>query len=79
MVRIGPRTAMLKWMLWGIGLYALACALLFFVQRSLLYFPSHHASLGRLKLWAPEGEAIGYCREVSNPQNVWLMMHGNAG
>lgn len=60
-------------------LYALFCVGLFALQRSLLYFPSHHTSPGVLTAWKVEDEVVGYAREVSHPRTVWLMMHGNAG
>jgi pimeloyl-ACP methyl ester carboxylesterase len=60
-------------------LYALLCIGLFALQRSLLYFPSHHTSPSVLTAWQVEGEVVGFAREVSHPKTVWLMMHGNAG
>lgn len=60
-------------------LYALLCIGLFALQRSLLYFPSHHTSPSALTPWKVEGEVVGFAHEVSHPKTVWLMMHGNAG
>lgn len=61
------------------ALYAGLCLLLFCVQRSFLYFPSHDAPTGALTAWIEDGQTIGYCREVAQPRMVWLMMHGNGG
>jgi len=54
-------------------------AIVYFSQRSLLYFPSHIASPTELTLWKNEGHVIGYCRVVPHARTLWLMMHGNAG
>lgn len=59
--------------------YCLFCALLFFLQRSLLYFPTHHSGSTQLTPWLQDGETVGYCKEVPSPDVIWLMMHGNAG
>jgi uncharacterized protein len=59
--------------------YAVFCLIVFLVQRSLLYFPSHEEPVSALSPWLVEGNVVGYCREVPNPKNVWLMLHGNAG
>lgn len=48
-------------------------------QRSLLYYPTHHANDRGLARWAQEGRLIGFAREVPSPRNVWLMLHGNGG
>lgn len=50
-----------------------------FIQRKLLYHPSHYPPEGRVALWTHEGTVLGCSREVPSPQNVWLMLHGNAG
>jgi len=59
--------------------YILLCAAVYTFQRSLLFFPTHADSTNLLKAWTDNGHVVGYCREVSNPASVWLMMHGNAG
>ena len=59
--------------------YAVICAIVFFIQRSLLYFPTHHHGASRLTPWVSDGATVGSCREVPAPGVVWLMMHGNAG
>ncbi len=61
------------------GLYVILVAVVFFTQRSMLYFPSHHAPVGQLAPWQDGNRTIGYCREVTNAQAIWLMTHGNAG
>ena len=48
-------------------------------QRSLLFFPTHLTIASRLTPWRSDGGIIGYCREATNAQTLWLMMHGNAG
>jgi len=58
------------------GLLIVGCAAL---QRKLLYFPSHHASDNGLTAWRIDGKVMGYSRTVSAPENIWLMLHGNAG
>jgi pimeloyl-ACP methyl ester carboxylesterase len=59
--------------------YVTLVALVFFLQRSLLYFPSHHSVQTSLSMWTDSSRVIGYCREVSHPQTIWLMTHGNGG
>ncbi|HYG36232.1 MAG TPA: alpha/beta hydrolase, partial [Clostridia bacterium] len=49
------------------------------IQRSTLFYPTHHRQDNGLKTWKSEGKVIGYAREVPNPENVWLMLHGNGG
>jgi pimeloyl-ACP methyl ester carboxylesterase len=62
----------------GVG-YLLLGAIVFFRQRSMLYFPTRGAPPTTLAPWSDGGRVIGTCREVPQPRNVWLMMHGNAG
>jgi pimeloyl-ACP methyl ester carboxylesterase len=50
-----------------------------FIQRKLLYFPSHRTDNNGLAPWIRDGEIIGYSRIVESPKNVWLMIHGNGG
>jgi hypothetical protein len=69
----------LRIVLWCLGAYCLFCVLIFFLQRSLLYLPTRQAAATQLSPWVYDGKTIGYCREVSSPDVVWLMMHGNAG
>ena len=49
------------------------------IQREFLFFPSHHAGNNGLAEWKKQGQVIGYSRQVPEPQNVWLMLHGNGG
>ena len=44
-----------------------------------LYYPTHHTATNGLSTWITQKKTIGFCREVENPQTVWLMLHGNAG
>jgi pimeloyl-ACP methyl ester carboxylesterase len=59
--------------------YLALVALIYFRQRSLLYFPSHIKLSSGLNPWLDDGQIIGYCREAPRPRAIWLMMHGNAG
>ena len=49
------------------------------LQRGFLFFPTHHAQGNGLEVWRANSRAIGYCRQVHDPGNVWLMLHGNGG
>jgi pimeloyl-ACP methyl ester carboxylesterase len=60
-------------------LYLVLVTIVFFIQRSMLFFPTHHAPSTRMTAWLDSKRTIGYCREVPNARTVWLMMHGNAG
>lgn len=60
-------------------IYVLLLLLVYFRQRSLLYFPTHEKVSTSLAPWTNNGQLIGCCREASNPNAVWLMMHGNGG
>ena len=59
--------------------YMLLVMLVYFRQRSMLFFPTHAAASTGLTPWSDGNRTIGYCREVPNAQTVWLMMHGNGG
>ena len=50
------------------------------IQRPFLFQPTHNnvESTG-LREWKLDGRTIGFARPVRSPQNVWLMLHGNAG
>jgi hypothetical protein len=61
------------------ALYLVLVGLVYFRQRSLIFFPTHGQPSMRLKPWLDGKRTIGFCREVSNPQTVWLMTHGNGG
>jgi hypothetical protein len=50
-----------------------------YIERALLFYPTHHAHNNSLTPWLKEGEIIGYSRKVETPENVWLLLHGNAG
>lgn len=61
----------------GVGLVLLAgCTA---IQRKFVFFPSHRAINTGLTPWVLEGRTIGYSRQVTSPETVWLMLHGNAG
>ncbi len=62
-----------------LGLYLVLIAILYFRQRSMLFFPTHVTGRSNLAPWSENGRIIGYCREVPHPRAVWLMTHGNAG
>ncbi len=44
-----------------------------------MFHPSHHPHNNSLTPWNRDGQTIGYARAVESPENVWLMLHGNAG
>src|SRR2546422_8371249 len=62
-----------------IAVYVAVVTAVYFLQRSMLFFPTHAAPSSRLTPWSDGSRTIGYCREVPNVHTVWLMMHGNAG
>jgi pimeloyl-ACP methyl ester carboxylesterase len=78
-----PSPRLRKWLLRAgiilLALYLLLVAVVFLIQRSLLFFPSHETRSGELVPWGDGERTIGFCRVASNPPAVWLMMHGNAG
>ena len=49
------------------------------IQRSHLFYPTHHEGDNGLSVWEADARLLGYSREVEEPENVWLMLHGNAG
>jgi hypothetical protein len=59
--------------------YLAIVAVVYFSQRSMLFFPTHRTPVSSLSPWSDGGLTIGYCREAPNPRTIWLMMHGNAG
>lgn len=60
-------------------LYLFLVAIVYFRQRSMLYFPTHSVPSSRLVPWVVDGRTIGYRRVVPNAAAIWLMTHGNAG
>lgn len=60
-------------------LYIALVAIVYFRQRSMIFFPTHRAISTSLTPWSDGGRTIGYCREVPNAGTIWLMLHGNAG
>ena len=69
--------------MFAVALIGLFCLIVFFgcqaLQRSALFYPTHHAGDNGLARWMNEGALIGFAREVPQPENVWLMLHGNGG
>ena len=59
--------------------YVIICLVAFFLQRSLLFHPTNRNDTSLLVPWEEGGKVVGFCREVDQPDTVWLMMHGNAG
>jgi len=59
--------------------YLVIVTVVFFFQRSMLFFPTHLDVPTRLTPWIEANRTIGYCRKVPNSRTVWLMTHGNAG
>lgn len=53
--------------------------LLTLFQRRLIYYPTHHRETNGLSEWRFRGVLIGYARKVAQPDNVWLLLHGNGG
>ena len=49
------------------------------LQRQTLFYPSHHSNDNGLERWTHGDVLIGFLRPVADPQNIWLMVHGNAG
>jgi len=49
------------------------------IERKMLFFPTHLPHHNSLTPWIRNGEIIGFAREVEAPENVWLLLHGNAG
>jgi uncharacterized protein len=49
------------------------------LQRKLLFFPTHYADESGFTRWQHRGRVIGYSRDVADPENIWLMLHGNGG
>ena len=47
--------------------------------RKLMFYPTHHAGDQGLAHWTHGDDLIGFARPVENPQNVWLLLHGNGG
>ncbi len=47
--------------------------------RKMMFYPTHRAGDEGLAHWTHEGKLIGFARTVDEPQNVWLLLHGNGG
>lgn len=49
------------------------------LERALLFYPTHHSYQNGLSPWIGNEGVVGYCRKVDSPENIWLMLHGNGG
>jgi surfactin synthase thioesterase subunit len=58
------------------ALLAVSCQAL---VRSALFYPTHDSGANGLTPWVHDGALIGFSRTVVDPENVWLMLHGNGG
>jgi len=47
--------------------------------RSSLFYPTHVARDNGLARWLHDGALIGYQFTVTDPENIWLLLHGNGG
>ena len=47
--------------------------------RSALFYPTHVADDKGLTRWMHGATLIGFARPVAEPENVWLLLHGNGG
>jgi pimeloyl-ACP methyl ester carboxylesterase len=59
--------------------YLLVLAFVYLRQRAMLFYPSHDLPSAQLQPWSDGSQKIGCCHEVTNPNTIWLMLHGNAG
>ena len=50
-----------------------------YIERKLLFYPTHHPHDNDLTPWTDGDRTIGYARRAASPRNVWLMLHGNGG
>jgi len=60
-------------------IYVGLVVIVYFRQRSMLFFPTHVAPSTQMTPWREGERTIGFCRLVPNAQTVWLMLHGNGG
>jgi len=49
------------------------------LERSLLFYPSHHEPGEAMARWEIDSRLVGFARTVDSPKNIWLMLHGNGG
>ena len=47
--------------------------------RSSLFYPTHADRDNGLARWMHAGALIGYAVTVADPENIWLLLHGNGG
>jgi pimeloyl-ACP methyl ester carboxylesterase len=67
---------------WTLVLLAFSTLVFFGCQslvRRMMFFPTHHAQDNGLARWTHDNRHIGFARAVDDPQNVWLLLHGNGG
>ena len=50
-----------------------------FIERKLLFYPTHVTNENGLVPWKNDAKLIGFSRPVASPKNIWLLLHGNAG
>ena len=76
---------MLKLIIGSMAIYLALVALMFFMQRSLLYLPSKHgltteqAAALSLKKWPDDTRYRGYLHEPPDARRTIVIFHGNAG
>src|SRR3954451_553833 len=67
----------IHFLIWAlVGVLLAGCGSL---QRTFLFYPTHDSYAGELTRWSIGGKFAGYSRNVDRPENVWLVLHGNAG
>jgi hypothetical protein len=52
------------------------------IQCKFLFYPTHNENthgLTSLTPWSSGAKLVGYCRVAPDPENIWLLLHGNAG
>jgi uncharacterized protein len=67
---------------WSIVLLVFSTVAFFGCQalvRRMMFAPTHHAQDNGLARWIHDGAVIGFSRMVDDPENVWLLLHGNGG
>lgn len=70
---------LIRFVIFAGAIFAAFAAVVFVVQRKMLYYPSHTTETNGLAPWTIADRLVGYARVVENPGNVWLFVHGNAG
>src|SRR5947208_1103625 len=65
-----PMRAVLIFFRAALSAYVIFLIAVYFLQRSLIYLPSHEERTGSLLPWKANGQIIGYCRELASPGSV---------